>query len=84
MTRTQLFVGPRGWMASLGLAASILLAVPTQAQAQGAPVIKDVVYATVDGMDLALDLYMPAGVQSPPLLVWVHGGAWRGGSGTWR
>lgn len=80
MTRTQLFVGPRGWMASLGLAASILLAVPTQAQAQGAPVIKDVVYATVDGMDLALDLYMPAGVQSPPLLVWVHGGAWSRGN----
>jgi len=41
--------------------------------------IKDIVYANVDGMDLALDLYMPAGVPSPPLLVWVHGGAWSRG-----
>ncbi|MDX1563555.1 MAG: alpha/beta hydrolase [Gammaproteobacteria bacterium] len=40
----------------------------------------DIHYATVDGHDLALDLYMPAGVDNPPLLVFVHGGAWRFGS----
>jgi acetyl esterase/lipase len=41
---------------------------------------KDIVYATVDGKALALDLYMPAGVSEPPLVVWVHGGAWRSGT----
>src|SRR4051812_19563166 len=41
---------------------------------------KDLVYARIDGKSLALDLYLPAGVQAPPLLVWVHGGAWTTGS----
>lgn len=40
----------------------------------------DIPYATVDGETLALDLYMPAGTNKPPLLVYVHGGAWRSGS----
>ena len=34
----------------------------------------------MDGKDLALDLYVPAGVKSPSLVIWVHGGAWRSGS----
>lgn len=50
------------------------------AQAQSVQTHRDIVYATVDGQDLALDLYLPAGVKSPPLLVWVHGGAWSSGS----
>ncbi len=41
---------------------------------------KDIVYAAVDGRNLGLDLYLPAGVTRPPLLVWVHGGAWRSGT----
>ncbi|MDA1184579.1 MAG: alpha/beta hydrolase [Acidobacteria bacterium] len=36
----------------------------------------DIVYATVGGTQLALDLYLPAGVEHPPLIVWVHGGRW--------
>ena len=36
----------------------------------------DIVYATVGGKQLALDLYLPTGVDSPPLIVWVHGGRW--------
>jgi acetyl esterase/lipase len=42
--------------------------------------IKDIVYATVDGKQLGLDLHMPAAVRSPALLVWVHGGAWSVGT----
>ena len=42
--------------------------------------INDVVYAEVDGHRLMLDLYLPAAVENPPLIVWIHGGAWRGGS----
>ena len=43
--------------------------------AQDGGVHKDIAYATVDGKVLALDLYLPAGVRTPPLVVWVHGGA---------
>lgn len=40
---------------------------------------KDVEYARIDGHVLMLDLYL---TQQPgrPLIVWVHGGAWRSGS----
>jgi acetyl esterase/lipase len=39
---------------------------------------KDVVYAKVDGKSLAVDIYVPQSKtkRPPPLLVWVHGGAW--------
>lgn len=42
--------------------------------------INDIQYATADGHRLQLDLYLPEGVSQPPLLVWIHGGAWRAGS----
>src|SRR5215208_3461773 len=42
-------------------------------------VTKDIEYARVDGNGLELDLYLPE-KQSGPLIVYVHGGAWRGGS----
>lgn len=48
--------------------------------AQSNPDFKDVVYATIDGKDLKLDVYLPRGVTRPPLLVWVHGGAWQFGN----
>lgn len=41
---------------------------------------KDLVYADIDGRSLRLDLHIPKDVQSPPLVVWIHGGGWRGGS----
>ncbi len=47
---------------------------------QTAPTHKDIVYATVDGKELKLDLYIPAKPVTQGLLVWVHGGAWRGGT----
>jgi acetyl esterase/lipase len=40
----------------------------------------DIRFANADGHELALDLYMPAGIDDPPLVVWVHGGIWRYGS----
>ena len=42
--------------------------------------INDIRYAEVDGHELLLDLYLPEEVKLPPLVVWVHGGAWRSGS----
>lgn len=39
----------------------------------------DIEYAQVGDLSLKLDLYLPT-TKSPPLVVWVHGGAWRSGS----
>jgi acetyl esterase/lipase len=38
------------------------------------------VYAQVGARKLLLDIYVPTGPQNPPLVVWVHGGAWHSGS----
>src|SRR5882724_501383 len=44
--------------------------------------VTDLVYASVNGKPLSLDLHLPAQVTHPPLLVFVHGGAWTTGSRT--
>lgn len=41
--------------------------------------ITNLQYAKVDTHTLALDLYLPE-TKNAPLIVWVHGGAWRAGS----
>jgi acetyl esterase/lipase len=41
---------------------------------------KNLEYAVTDGKTLLLDLYMPANTNQAPLVIWVHGGAWKGGS----
>lgn len=79
MTRNQQPVGTRGLIAALTLVVATGLVWPDLLRAQTRE-HKDLVYATVDGKSLGLDLYVPAGVPSPPLLVWVHGGAWRAGT----
>jgi acetyl esterase/lipase len=40
---------------------------------------RDVVYSTVDGEDLRLDLYLPD-TRPAPLCLWLHGGGWMRGS----
>ena len=65
---------------SIHLTISILLISMMTTFAQMAPAHKDIVYATVDGKELKLDLYLPAKPVVKGLLVWVHGGAWRGGN----
>jgi acetyl esterase/lipase len=47
--------------------------------AQAADVKRDIEYAHVGDLPLQLDLYLPEKAH-PPLIVYVHGGAWRGGS----
>jgi acetyl esterase/lipase len=44
--------------------------------------IRDVEYARVEEHALKLDLHLPPGKPRAPLIVWVHGGAWRSGSKT--
>lgn len=41
--------------------------------------LNDIVYARVNGRSLGLDLHLPAGIAHPPLVVYLHGGAWRDG-----
>jgi acetyl esterase/lipase len=43
----------------------------------------DIEYVKVESVSLKLDLYLPAKIDpanKPPLVVWFHGGGWRGGS----
>lgn len=44
-----------------------------------ADTITDIEFAKVNGLSLKLDLHRPTG-EKPPLIVYVHGGAWRAGS----
>jgi acetyl esterase/lipase len=50
--------------------------------AEAARDVPNIAYAQVDGKTLALDLHLPAGVKQPPLVVYLHGGAWRAGDKT--
>jgi acetyl esterase/lipase len=42
--------------------------------------IENIEYAKIDDLPLKLDLYLPQNRQIGPLIVWIHGGAWRSGS----
>jgi acetyl esterase/lipase len=59
-----------------------LLALPAFATEKHAvKKIDDIAYATADSHPLKLDLYIPVDTKTPPpLVVYVHGGAWRNGS----
>lgn len=47
----------------------------------GAKAMRDVAYIPGGGERNTLDLYLPAGATNRlPVIVWVHGGAWRAGS----
>ena len=55
---------------------------PTPAQLEGVTVHRDLPYVTQGHYRQKLDLYLPGGTQPLPLIVWVHGGAFRlGGKG---
>lgn len=49
------------------------------AQPQEHHVIKNLEYAKAGGISLSLDLYIPEGKGPHPLIVWIHGGAFRAG-----
>src|SRR5688572_27585395 len=52
------------------------------ASSQGASIttLTDLEFARAGERSLKLDLYIPAQKQKSPLIVWVHGGAWRSGT----
>jgi acetyl esterase/lipase len=78
--RYRLEARPWAVMGILVLGPALQAATPDVLPAQAAEVHRGIVYASVNGRDLALDLHLPAGRTDPPLVVWVHGGAWRSGS----
>ncbi|MCL1821062.1 MAG: alpha/beta hydrolase [Oscillospiraceae bacterium] len=43
----------------------------------------DIAYRTVGETTLYLDLFLPDEAKSPPLIFWIHGGAWRFGDRKW-
>lgn len=50
------------------------------AWAQPRPDIENLVYGKTPRRELTLDLYLPKVSGRPPLLVYIHGGGWRGGN----
>lgn len=68
----------------LSVVALIFFSVSVQAQqpelSSQISLTADISYASVDGHNLKLDLYMPKFGSSPVLLVYIHGGAWSRGS----
>jgi acetyl esterase/lipase len=60
--------------------ASCVLPAANAAAADQRNVLRDIEYAIVDGKPLRLDLHLPASAPRSPLIVWIHGGAWRSGS----
>ena len=48
-------------------------------------VIHDIVFATVDGVELTLDVYQPEQAGPFPAVIAIHGGSWHGGDKSiWR
>ncbi|MBA4054176.1 MAG: lipase [Marivirga sp.] len=58
----------------------LLVLSATSVFSQTTPTHKDIVYASVEGKELMLDVYIPSKPITKGLLVWVHGGAWRSGT----
>lgn len=64
------------WIAALLLGAWC----GSAAESNRVQVIRDVSYAQIGDLTLNIDLHLPREKARSPLIVWVHGGAWRSGS----
>jgi acetyl esterase/lipase len=72
----------RNWgrCATLATVGCVVLSAGVMAAAKEPSVVRDIEYARVGSERLALDLHLPTDKAKKPLIVWVHGGAWRSGS----
>jgi acetyl esterase/lipase len=70
--------------AGLAIALAVSATVSGAVPAAQAPEIelKTLTYAVRGGKDLVLDLYRPAGTARLPVIVFLHGGGWSGGTRT--
>jgi acetyl esterase/lipase len=76
-------IGNRTTLATPGIALCIcvlFMFYGPHTNAQAAKEYKDVVYATIDGTPLTMNIFVQGEGSRPSLFVWVHGGAWRSGS----
>jgi acetyl esterase/lipase len=69
-----------GRPASRAKALVVLLGLLLFSPFMSAAVQRDLTFARVGDQELKLDLYLPDEGKPAGLIVWVHGGAWRGGS----
>ena len=53
---------------------------PLAQSARDTMIQKDITYAESGGRALTLDFYKLSSMNHPPLVVWIHGGAWHSGS----
>ena len=89
--RTDKGVARRGLLTSLVLVMTIAVWAPRVAESaegrrrraefQDVNVVRDVVYKTVNGRDLRLDIYSPKSMTHPsPVVLWIFGNRWSRGS----
>lgn len=60
--------------------ATLALLVPTAAQGQTVTVEEDVIFSRTLGSAILADIAYPAGGEDLPVIMYVHGGRWRGGT----
>lgn len=79
MMRAPLALRARcAYIPAMKFALPVLLCLSTAALAAPA-VQRDVAYVPNGHARQKLDLYLPAGEQKHPLVIWIHGGAWKEG-----
>ena len=64
----------------LSLVLLLLSAFGSRADSGRPEILRDIPYARLGEQIQFLDLHLPKGKPRAPLIVWVHGGAWRSGS----
>jgi len=69
------------WMAVLAAVTAAAQPQPAPRIPEGVKVERNLVYARTPQKDLLIDLYLPERAEGRlPVVLWVHGGAWRGGN----
>ncbi len=58
----------------------IQVSISNYAQSDKIIVHNDLLFAAIGSRVLSLDLYLPTEKENPPIIVWIHGGAWHSGS----
>lgn len=72
------------WLHAWAFTAAAIFPVAVMAEGEGATGVeklKGIEYARPGGQPMKLDLYLPKNSdgRTYPVVVWIHGGAWRGG-----
>src|SRR5262245_51703020 len=68
------------WRAFAAFFLSVLPLISQAGDSHPLAVLRDIEYARIGEHSLKLDFYLPRAKAKSPLIVWVHGGAWRSGS----